>query len=67
MSTQSTPDMVRAFGRIGLLSFGGPAAQIAIMHDELVERLRAHGVEVGIHEPELFLSLPGGARVEPPR
>ena len=30
--------MVRAFGRIGLLSFGGPAAQIAVMQDELVDR-----------------------------
>jgi len=26
----------RVFGRIGLLSFGGPAAQIALMHRELV-------------------------------
>ncbi|WP_370282108.1 chromate efflux transporter [Pseudooceanicola sp.] len=31
------PDLFRAFARIGLLSFGGPAAQIAIMHRELVE------------------------------
>ncbi len=31
-------DMVRVFGRIGLLSFGGPAAQIALMHRELVEK-----------------------------
>jgi len=30
--------MFRAYGRIGLLSFGGPAAQISLMHDELVER-----------------------------
>ena len=30
-------DMARVFGRIGLLSFGGPAAQIALMHKELVE------------------------------
>ena len=30
-------DIVRVFGRIGLLSFGGPAAQIALMHKELVE------------------------------
>ena len=30
-------DLVRVFGRIGLLSFGGPAAQIALMHRELVE------------------------------
>ncbi|WP_377505033.1 chromate efflux transporter [Octadecabacter sp. R77987] len=33
----SYADMVRVFGRIGLLSFGGPAAQIALMHKELVE------------------------------
>ncbi len=31
-------EMARVFGRIGLLSFGGPAAQIALMHRELVER-----------------------------
>lgn len=30
-------ELVRVFGRIGLLSFGGPAAQIALMHKELVE------------------------------
>ncbi|WP_171208548.1 MULTISPECIES: M28 family peptidase [unclassified Ruegeria] len=32
--------------------------------DEVVERLTKHGVEVNVHEPELFLSLPGEARVE---
>jgi chromate transporter len=32
-----THELVRVFGRIGLLSFGGPAAQIALMHRELVE------------------------------
>lgn len=31
-------EMIRVFGRIGLLSFGGPAAQIALMHDELVAK-----------------------------
>ncbi|MDR9428835.1 MAG: chromate efflux transporter [Salibaculum sp.] len=30
-------DLIRVFGRIGFLSFGGPAAQIALMHRELVE------------------------------
>jgi chromate transporter len=30
-------DLTRAFARIGVLSFGGPAAQIALMHRELVE------------------------------
>ncbi len=37
---QRSPDLshlVRVFGRIGLLSFGGPAGQIALMHRELVE------------------------------
>ena len=31
------PDVFRTFARIGLLSFGGPAAQIALMHRELVD------------------------------
>ena len=30
-------DLFRTFGKIGCLSFGGPAAQIALMHKELVE------------------------------
>ena len=30
-------EAVRVFARIGLLSFGGPAAQISLMHRELVE------------------------------
>ncbi len=30
--------LFRTFGHIGLLSFGGPAAQIALMHRELVDR-----------------------------
>jgi hypothetical protein len=32
--------------------------------DEVVGHLRDWGVEVKVHEPELFLSLPGQARVE---
>lgn len=35
MSTYA--DLVRTFARIGVLSFGGPAAQIALMHREVVE------------------------------
>ena len=30
-------ELVRVFARIGVLSFGGPAGQIALMHKELVE------------------------------
>ncbi|MCY0148013.1 chromate efflux transporter [Hoeflea sp. G2-23] len=36
-SQPSYGEMFRVFGRIGLLSFGGPAGQIALMHRELVE------------------------------
>lgn len=37
MSAPGTPELVRVFGRIGVLSFGGPAAQIALMQRELVD------------------------------
>ncbi len=30
-------ELLRVYGRIGLLSFGGPAGQISLMHRELVE------------------------------
>lgn len=32
------PDLTRVFARIGVLSFGGPAAQIALMHREIVDQ-----------------------------
>jgi len=37
--TPSFSAMVRVFGRIGLISFGGPAGQIALMQHEIVDRL----------------------------
>ena len=37
MTPPTWAELFRVFGRIGLLSFGGPAAQIALMHRELVE------------------------------
>jgi chromate transporter len=33
----TTLELFKTFGRIGLMSFGGPAAQIALMHKVLVE------------------------------
>ena len=35
--TPSLTELTRAFARIGVLSFGGPAAQIALMHREIVD------------------------------
>ena len=36
-SLPSNGDLFHTFGRIGVLSFGGPAAQIALMHKVLVD------------------------------
>lgn len=36
----SFAQMRQVFGRIGLMSFGGPAAQIALMHEMLVDQRR---------------------------
>lgn len=35
--TPSLSELTRAFARIGVMSFGGPAAQIALMHREIVD------------------------------
>lgn len=37
MTLPTFQEMTRVFGRIGFLSFGGPAGQIALMHKELVD------------------------------
>ncbi len=37
MAEPSLKELFTVFGRIGLVSFGGPAAQMALMHRELVE------------------------------
>ncbi|MET0179144.1 MAG: chromate efflux transporter [Novosphingobium sp.] len=39
-STPSFAELVRAFARIGFLSFGGPAGQIALMQHEIVDERR---------------------------
>ncbi|MAY47049.1 MAG: chromate transporter, partial [Rhodobacteraceae bacterium] len=52
-------DLLRVFGRIGLLSFGGPAAQIALMHKELVEDRRWIGEQRFLHALNYCMLLPG--------
>jgi chromate transporter len=51
--------LFRAFGRIGLLSFGGPAAQIALMHRELVEDRKWVSEEEYLSALSFCMLLPG--------
>ncbi|SLN39320.1 putative chromate transport protein [Falsiruegeria litorea R37] len=57
--TPSYSEMTRVFGRIGLLSFGGPAAQIALMHRELVEVRPWLDEETYLRALSLCMLLPG--------
>jgi chromate transporter len=45
--------------RLGCISFGGPAGQIAIMHDELVERRRWISEPRFLHALNFCMALPG--------
>ena len=49
--TPSFPEAIKTWGRIGLLSFGGPAGQIALLHKEVIE---THG---WISEKEFLSAL----------
>ena len=59
MTAPSWPQMARVFGRIGLLSFGGPAAQIAVMHRELVEHRPWLSEQTFLRALSLCMLLPG--------
>lgn len=50
---------VRVWARIGLLGFGGPAGQIALMHRELVERRRWIDEARFLHALNFCMLLPG--------
>lgn len=52
-------DLLRVFTRIGLLSFGGPAGQIALMHRELVEERKWVAEEDFLHALNFCHLLPG--------
>jgi len=52
-------EALRVWAKIGLLSFGGPAGQIALMHDELVERRRWISDERFLHALNFCMLLPG--------
>lgn len=52
-------ELFRVFGRIGLLSFGGPAAQIALMHRELVDARHWLSEDQFLRALSLCMLLPG--------
>lgn len=52
-------DATRIWARIGLLSFGGPAGQIALMHRILVEENRWLGEKRFLHALNYCMLLPG--------
>lgn len=53
------PEMVSVFARIGCLSFGGPAGQIALMHRELVEERQWISEAQYLHALNFCHLLPG--------
>ena len=52
-------EAARLWARIGLLSFGGPAGQIALMHRELVEERGWIGEQRFLHALNYCMLLPG--------
>lgn len=59
MSAPDWRDMACVFGRIGVLSFGGPAAQIALMHEELVAKRSWLDEQTYLRALSLCMLLPG--------
>ncbi|MBC7281368.1 chromate efflux transporter [Hoeflea sp.] len=59
MSCPSWVELFRIFGRIGLLSFGGPAGQIALMHHDLVEERGWLDEPQFLHALNFCMLLPG--------
>ncbi len=55
----SFSEALRFWLKLGFISFGGPAGQIAIMHAELVERRRWIGEQRFLHALNYCMLLPG--------
>lgn len=52
-------DALRYWARLGFINFGGPAGQIAIMHDELVDKKRWISNDRFLHALNYCMLLPG--------
>jgi chromate transporter len=59
MNAPSFGDALRFWLKLGFVSFGGPAGQIAIMHRELVERRRWISERRFLHALNFCMVLPG--------
>lgn len=62
LSAPPVPTRAEAFRywlKLGFISFGGPAGQIAIMHEELVERRRWISEARFLHALNYCMVLPG--------
>src|SRR6185436_14201732 len=58
-SAVSLAEATRTWVRVALLSFGGPAGQIAVMHRILVEEKKWIGEERFLHALNFCMMLPG--------
>ena len=58
-ATPSLTELTGLFGKIGLISFGGPAGQIALMHEEIVDKRRWVAEEEYLQALNLCHLLPG--------
>ena len=58
-SSSEISEFHRVFGRIGIFSFGGPAAQISVMHRELVEERPWLDEEQFLRALSFCMLLPG--------
>lgn len=59
MPKPSFNEALPVWAKIGVLSFGGPAGQIALMHRELVEERRWIGEDRYLHALNFCMLLPG--------
>ncbi|ABG31863.1 chromate transporter [Roseobacter denitrificans] len=59
MTAPTLIELCRVFARIGVLSFGGPAAQIALMHQTLVEEKKWLSEDSFLRALSLCMLLPG--------
>ena len=67
LSPPASPTLAQAFPfwlRLGFLSFGGPAGQIALLHAELVERRRWISERRFLHALNYCMLLPGPEAIQ---